>query len=360
MSIRKSASAEVESLVAGLRAHPADGPRREAALARLAVIGQRAVMRLLAALEAAQGADERAALCAALERIPDARSVPALLRILEGGNDGRQESPRLRSAAVRAARPLLTLSPQGTAVLERLTVLALDSAEPLPLRRAALEALSDLPARTIEPVRQRLRDDPDPAVRALADGGAVSVVEPSTETPVLPEDPGAALEAVGRLGGGAPLPVLHALLAPVRAREGEGGRRRTEWTGARGAIHLALARRGSRVGLYDLREAFETPALHPLPPEFIVAVRLIGDGTCLEPIARAWLLASTLRARGTDGWAEDLRGAFRELLGRERAAARRKLVQRLEQKWGAGVRTLAEVGSGKWEVGRKGKVGSGK
>lgn len=336
MSIRKSAGADVESLIAELLAHPADEPRREAALARLAVIGQRAIVRLLAALKSAAAADARIALLAALERIPDSRSVEAVLGVL---GPEYEAGTALRVAAVRAARPLLALVPQGTAVLERLTVLALDPAEPLPARRAALDALGDLPPRTLAPIRRRLLDDPDPAVRALAEP-APALADADADAARLPEDPGAALDLVGRLGGEAPLPVLHALIAPARAREAEGGRRRREWSAVRGAIHVALARRDSRVGLYDLREALESEALHPLPPDFLAAARLIGDASCLEPLARAWLQAAPSQVRGTDTWAQDLRQAFRELMARERPAVRRRHVQRMEQRWGDGVKEL--------------------
>jgi len=338
VAIRKSAGADVEGLIAELRAHMGDAARREAALARLTVIGRRAIVRLLAALKSAQGGDERRALFTALERIPDGRSVEVVLAVLTPAADGaREEDTGVRVAAVRAARPLLPLTPEGTSLLERLTVLALDAAEPLPLRRAALDALGDLPARSVEPLRQRLLADPDPAVRALATSPPA---DPDVDAAALPGDARAALDAIGRTGGETPLPLLHALLAPVRARESEGGRRRADWTAVRGAIHLALARRESRVALYDLREAFESESTHPLPADFIVAVSLIGDATCLEPLARAWRRAPAARGRQGGAWADDVRGAFRALLAKERPASRRKHVQRLEQRWGAGVKEL--------------------
>ncbi|HXE81283.1 MAG TPA: hypothetical protein VNK41_11060 [Vicinamibacterales bacterium] len=337
MSIRKSASADVESLIAGLCAEPGDGARREAALARLAVIGQRAIGRLLAALKTATRPEERAALFLALERIPDARSTAAVLAALEAGST---EPPAVRAAAVRAARPLLALTPHGTEVLERLTMLTLDAGEPLPLRRAAFAALGDLTPRTLEPIRRRLLEDPDPAVRALTDRDVPPAVEQYAEPTTLPDRPGAALDLIAAAAADAPLPELHALLAPVRARESEGGRRRAEWTAVRGAIHLALARRGSRVGLYDLREAFETEALHPLPTDFLVAARLIGDAACLESLARAWTHASSMSGRQPERWQQELRDAFTEVLGRQKAASRRKITQRLEARWGEAVKDL--------------------
>lgn len=335
MSIRKSARADVEGLIAELRAHPADGPRREGALARLAVIGPRAIVRLLAALRSAPRSEDQVALLEALERIPDARSIEAVLRVLEANAGAETAGTAVRRAAVRAGRPLLGLAPAGTRLLERLTLVALDAGEPLPVRRAAVDALSDLPARTVAPIRQRLREDPDPAVRALADA-APSAGAPDIDSAQVPDTPQAALDLVARMGADAPFPVLHALLAPLRAREAEGGRRRAEWTAVRGAVHLALARRDSRVGLYDLREAFETPALHPLPSDFMVALQLLGDGSCLEPLARAWMDAppAATAAAGRGAWSSDVAETFRALLRKERPAARRGYLQRLERRWG--------------------------
>ena len=340
MAIRKSAGADVEGLIAELRAHPGDAARHEAALARLAVIGRRAIVTLLAALKSARSGDERRALFTALERIPDGRSIEVVLAVLGLGDGAREDETGVRVAAVRAARPLLALTPHGTSLLERLTVLALDAAEPLPLRRAALEALGDLPARSLEPLRQRLLGDPDPAVRALAEGDTSAPADLDVHPAALPGDARAALDAVGRMGGETPLPLLHALLAPVRARESEGGRRRADWTSVRGAIHLSLARRQSRVALYDLREAFESESIHPLPADFTVAVGLIGDATCLEPLARAWLHAQAAGGRHDEAWTGDVRDAFRAVLAKEKPASRRKLAQRLEQRWGAGLKEL--------------------
>jgi hypothetical protein len=71
-------------------------------------------------------------------------------------------------------------------------------------------------------------------------------------------------------GATAPFSALHAAVAGAREREQAESlsRRRDEWTRMRGAAHLALAHRGSRVALYDLREAFDV-AGQPLPADFL-------------------------------------------------------------------------------------------
>ena len=153
----------------------------------------------------------------------------------------------------------------------------------------------------------------------------------------LPDDPDAVLDSIGRSAAGAPLSTLHAVLKAVREKEAEGGRRRPDWLGVRGAIHLALARRNSRVALYDLREAFEATDGHPLPADFVAAVTLIGDGTCLEPLGRAWMAAPGAARRDRGGaWARQTREAFRDVLARQPPASRRKTLGRLQQRWASG------------------------
>ena len=169
MVIRRSSSADVQELIGELRASATDESRREVALARLAVIGKRAIRRILDALSTARTADEQIAFLLALERLPDERAVQPVLAMLEGSSNRTPPAPlAVRVAAVRAARPLLDLTTEGTAVLDRLTALILDSAENGELRWAALEALSDLPARAMKPLKRRLENDPDPALRAYA------------------------------------------------------------------------------------------------------------------------------------------------------------------------------------------------
>ena len=85
-----------------------------------------------------------------------------------------------------------------------------------------------------------------------------------------------------------PLPLLQQLIERVRFREGaESGPVRAEWLALRAPRTGALADRGSRLALYDLRESLES-AREPLPVDFLGAAAAIGDVTCLEPLAAAY------------------------------------------------------------------------
>ncbi len=120
MAIKTSASQEVRRLITDLTAVDASSAtKRESAVARLAVIGTRAVRQLVDALATAATSEAKAAVLAALEAIPDARAVEPVLTQLQVGDVA------VRLAAARAARGLLPLG-QGTVVLDRLTSLAVD------------------------------------------------------------------------------------------------------------------------------------------------------------------------------------------------------------------------------------------
>src|SRR5207245_1063273 len=111
----------------------------------------------------------------------------------------------------------------------------------------------------------------------------------------------------------------------VREREGaEPAARRDEWRLARASAHQALAIRGSRLALYDLRETLET-AKGRLPVEFLAPLALIGDASCLEAIAAAHAAA------GDTWWRQHLADAFYAIVTRERltrSTILRKIVKR--------------------------------
>jgi hypothetical protein len=341
LAIRRSSSADAEALLEELRAHLGDDSHLEGTYARLAVIGPRAVSHILRALEVADAPAHTAALLLALERIPDARAVPAILGALSRTEGTPLGDSTVRLAALRAARPLLDVSPEGTAVLDRLTTVVLDERDPDEIRRAAFDALADLPPATLRPLRQRLAKETNPAIKVLARVRRDrTAVEPGADLAALqtqlPSNPDTVLEAVQRAGARAPLSTLHAVLKNVRSVENGSGRRRDDWTAVRGAIHLALARRDSRVALYDLREALESGEGHPLPPDFLAALMLVGDGTCLEPLARAWMNAPRVAIKDRDAaWPRRLRDAFQEVLARQRPSDRKKLLTRIRQRWSA-------------------------
>ncbi len=104
--------------------------------------------------------------------------------------------------------------------------------------------------------------------------------------------------------------------------------RRRAWTMAIGAAHLALAQRGSRLALFDLREA-----LDQLPPDrlrdYVSAAGDVGDVSCLEPLASAWTRSPDEAVRGT------IESAVAKIVEREgitrRHAAWKKLTSRFKE-----------------------------
>ena len=105
-------------------------------------------------------------------------------------------------------------------------------------------------------------------------------------------------DALAHAGNAVGLPLFtnhRASARPWRAAEA-GAVRRGEWMRARGGRHVALAARGSRLAVCDLRESLESRGRR-LPVEFLAALALVGDRSCLEPIA-----AASVHARGNQVW----------------------------------------------------------
>jgi HEAT repeat protein len=325
VAIRSSASQEVRRLVGDLSLEGPEGEaRREAAVARLAVIGTRAVRQLLDALSHASSPDQQASILRALEGIPDHRAVEPVRGFL-----GTDLEPAV--AAARASRVLLRL-PQGTVLLDAVTDIALDRARPDALRVAVVEALATLPPRTVKPIWDKLKDDPSPAVRgALTRTGAV-VDDPVADLEEaadggLPGDPVAVLQLVSCAATDAPLSTLHRVVERLRSKEVEARKtRKREWLSVRGAAHLALAKRNSRVALYDLREAV-AEAGEPLPADFLEALRLVGDQTALEPLAAAYVHSESMA--DAEAWRRSLAETFRSIVAREGITRRSSALKRV-------------------------------
>jgi hypothetical protein len=303
--IRSSQSPQIDSLVDDLRGPAA---RRDAAVARLRIIGPRAV--------------ERLAALAASDAPPDART--AALRALEGSDDDRalraaaaasgDSNAGVARAAIAVLRGRLT-GESGTEILDLLSGIALDAERPRDVRLAALDALSELPRHVVQPLLQHA---------GISDGGAA----PASREGVL-DDPSSASEWIAE-NAAAPLSVLHDLISELRDRERRepSARTRQRWVLARGAVHALLARRGSRVALYDLRETFDA-AHEPLPLDFLSAATALGDAATLEPLARAWAAASAKEK----WWRERLRDAAADILTREKVTGRHAAVKRIRAKW---------------------------
>jgi hypothetical protein len=214
--------------------------------------------------------------------------------------------------------------------------MALDRGRAEALRIAALRALSDLGASTLEPLYARLVHDPSPAIAAVAAHPDDTGPQP-TDTRAwlraavegeLPDDPAALRRAIASEGDTVPLATLQRMIERIGERERAEPERRMDWMAARAAAHAALAGRGSRLALYDLRETLEA-ATAPLPVEFLSALRQIGGATCLEAIAPAY-------ARTNDEWwRSQLADAFRLIASRERITARHAVMKRIEKRWPA-------------------------
>lgn len=332
MTIRASAARKIETLIADLSG--ADSVAREAAIARLTVIGSRAVERLLRVLQSSNEPLVRISALRALEGIGDPRSLgPAL-------QTAGHRDPAVATAAIAVARNFLN-DEKGTIVVEQLTKLALDTERPETVRLAAIAALQDLEPATVAPLLKALSGDANLAVRTEAARPALKRpgAAPHSAAPAdleallaraaeggLPDNPDQLREALTSATRTPALAALLRIVERVREREAdEPARRREKWAAVRAAAHLALARRRSRIGLYDLREWLDTSKT-PLPVDAFAALSLVGDASCLEPIANRYRTPQ-------DDWSKSrLADMFRAIVEREGVSRRHPAIKRVERK----------------------------
>lgn len=318
---------------------------RAAAVARLTLVGPRALLALFAALPGSGSAlrlgalevfeglgESRArpevmALCRdrdgdvarrALGLLPafaDAKAVAVASRVLAEGPPDRREA---------AAQALSALHARGhVEAIEPLLDLVLDEEEEEALRLSTLETLLRVDARAVAPLLARLAGGRDAVARradahqslALPNRGPVQSLLARLAAPKVRAEEamrvGSALK-----GEGAPaLPALHAALEqasrplelevladvlssvgtpasiPVLSRalqrlsrdhRGEGG---NAFAAAASKLHLALADLGSRVALFDLRERLEETPPRAAESLLEVAAR-VGDQTLVPALAR--------------------------------------------------------------------------
>ena len=299
MVIRASRAGEVERLLADVR----DGSplQRDAAVARLRVIGGRAIDKLSTLLAPAMPVAARVAALRALDGVDDPRAVSLALDRLADAD------VEVVTGAIGVLRGWVARE-DGTRVMDALTAMALDPARPSAVRLAAQDALSKLPRHLVDPLLQHAHAANPP--------------------PVL-DDPIGAREWLASHHG-VPLSELHEFI--VHAREAEkresSARRRQDWLVTRGAAHAVLAQRGSRVALYDLRETFDAADV-PLPLDFLVAATAIGDATCLEPMARAWAAAPASET----WWRDRLADVAADVMHRTRLSGRSNVVKRIRARW---------------------------
>ncbi len=313
-----------------------DELRLEAAVARLTILGTRAVAPLIAALTTPSltATDRRLAALRVLEAIGDRRVTGAVLPLLAD----RAEPVVTITLAILTSE---LRDPNGSpSVLEAVVDLAMDTARGAASRQAALDALRTLPLRTLRAVRVKLSTSSDPLIRRW-----LQDPEPDSRSPVsddlvarieraaggaLPDSLDDLRRAITVSGNGLPLVTLQRAIDAIRAREAQESdlATRIEWQAARAAAHQALAARGSKVAMYDLRESFEQ-ATAPLPVGFLAAVGAIGDETCLEGIARAYAHS----ASSDDWWRRHLAQACTEIMTRRRLTRRHRVLKRIAAHW---------------------------
>jgi hypothetical protein len=326
MTIRPSSSAEIRQLIAALGSNDEVGC--ESAVARLAVLGERAVEHLLQEFPTATGR-ARAGMLRALEGAGDPRAFPVARTALQDG------SAAVQTAAIGTVRAFLG-SPRpdvSRGALDALVATALDRTRIAMVRIAAYDALRDLPADVRDPIRDTLSADPDPDVSGRAGTPAQPPDHASWRDAAagrLPANPALLKTELAAVRATARLTDLQRVVDLVRAQEQrEGDRaRREEWRAVRGALHQALAARNSRLALYDLRDSVLDA--DRLPVTFLAALEEIGDATCLEPLAAAYDASS----RSSDTWwREHVATAFRAIVQREGLTRRHAALKRVMTRW---------------------------
>ena len=332
MAIKTSSATQIDALVASLRA--ANAVACAAAVARLTVIGPRAVDRLVALATSAAESGARVAAFSVLEAIGDPRALDPALR-------GLEDADAAVAVAATAVAGVFLRGARGASVVDRLTAVALDTARPEPLRVAALTALGGLSRATLSPVLTALAGDPSGAMRAEVEAQRTTGAAASTPLESLAraseggqlDDPDALRDVIVRAGETAPLPLLLRVVERVRERESAGpAGRQPAWTTVRVAAHAALARRGSRLALYDMRELLEG-AKGPLPVEFLSALSQIGDASCLEAVAGAYARASGSDVSRHNWWRQHLADVFRAIVVREGITRRHAVSKKIEKRW---------------------------
>jgi hypothetical protein len=289
---------EVDRLIADLES--SDPIRRDASVARLRVLGARALPRLARFIQSS-ASGTRALAMSALEGLDDSHASEIALTAL---SESEVDIVVAALGVLRSWVPRET----GTRLLESIAAIAVDRSRDARIRVAALDALSELPDHLVRPIREQV---PPPEA-----GG------PPLDNPV------SAREWIEAHGAKATLATLHDAIKAFRESEGrtDTSRGREEWLKARGAAHQMLGARGCRLALYDARETFST-AQSPLPAGFLEAIARVGDASCLEPLARAW--SATREA----SWRAQLAEAARQIVARARLGGRSAVVKSIRANW---------------------------
>ncbi len=354
MSIKSTAGSDIRTLIDSLGQE--DEIRREAAIARLAIIGARAVSRLLGEYAAAEGdRPKRIAILRVFEAAGDPRAVPIARKALT-------ESADVAVAATAVLQAFLESVADGAAAaaLDALVTAVLDRQAERRVRLAALDALQGMPEDVRARVAAAIASDPDPALKARAassptGGTAADAIWQDAIDGQLPDRAEQLRDAMQIRAASTPLGALQQLIEALHEREGAVAAVEShEWRSARGALHQALALRGSKIAVYDLRESIAATAV-PLPTTFLTALHVVGDESCLEAIAAAYNTATTLAqapavAQSDEGsgddrarWVQQLTAAFQAIVKREKIARNAASLTRIATKWPDAARVFSKT-----------------
>ena len=222
---------------------------REAAVARLTVIGARAAS-ALAAIVVDRHASPIARMAAlrVFEATAESKGLEsALAAVGDTTDDVVQAAIAALATHVRSAA--------GAVVVDRLTAIALDHQRAGPIREAAVRALLDLDTSSLRPLLTALRRDQSPEIAALVANRRAGQPPPDGPGELLaravdgrlPADGEMVRRALARAGDGLTLPNVLTLIERLRDHErAQPSAGRGPWQTARAAAHLVLARRGSR------------------------------------------------------------------------------------------------------------------
>jgi hypothetical protein len=233
----------------------------------------------------------------------------------------------------------------ATEALDALVATALDASAERALRMIAFDALQD----TAQDVRARVadalkRESPD-AFQMRFQGAEERMAADALWNDALggslPGSPRILRDLVAARAHSTPLASLQKLVDKLRATESNAtAEAREEWQAVRGAVHQALAIRGSRVALYDLRESI-AEASGRIPVSFLAALHLVGDASCLEALALAYS-----RAPADEDWSRyQLASAFRAIVKREKVTRRHVVLKRIARRWPETVSELTGAAS---------------
>lgn len=211
--------------------------------------------------------------------------------------------------------------------LEHLTRLVLDTSVPERQRLAMLDFLSRLPARLRQPVFDALATDASTTIAARARNQYATPrgrLEHWSDDEHLPSAPDILAEAIEAEAEQTPITTLRRLIDLTRTRERAAHDvEHDAWRSARGLLHDTLARRGSVIALYDLRETLEQTN-RPISAHFLSAAMMVADVDCLDAIAVRWVHA------GHDIWLRDqLERIFHAVVNRARLRRQSPIMAKL-------------------------------